>query len=324
MPCAIYLRGAVGKTIFRRQLLGVRTEKKHNIYAIIVTYNGSIKNIKKLADDLRRQGAHHVVVDNGSSDITFDNDINVLRQDTNLGIAKAQNIGVEYCIAHGADIIVFFDQDSVINEHFINNLIEPIIKQKTKISAPTYVDIEGLFHYPIMKVSNKGFVKKHYFDYKNEIQNFTTNTVISSGMAVNAILFQEVGLFNEELFIDYVDTEWCLRCHSYGYTCFVNTNLKMLHSIGDYSIKFGSFRVPVHSANRRYYRVRNSFLLLRMKHIPKLLCIREVSHFLIHQAVILFYQKKHIKKYTYFAFLGIFHGINNKGGVLAIKNPEKI
>ena len=292
--------------------------KQYNIYAIIVTYNGSMENIEQLINILRQDNVCHIIIDNGSESLTFSNNLHVLQQNSNLGIAEAQNIGVEYCIKNEADIIVFFDQDSEIESGFVKNLVEPIIAGHTEISAPTYVDICAGFAYPIIKVSPIGIVRKHYFKGNNE-ERFTTNAVISSGMAVKMDLFKKVGLFNKLLFIDYVDTEWCLRCFSQGYTASVNPKLKMRHAIGNYSLNVGFFRVPVHSPMRRYYRIRNAFLLMRMKHIPILLILKEISFFYIHQIIILFGVRKNIGEYLYYTFLGTYHGITNRSGILRVK-----
>lgn len=80
---------------------------------------------------------------------------------------------------------------------------------------------------------------------------------------------------DESLFIDYVDTEWCLRAIAKGYKVYAATSAKMSHAIGDKAIKVLAWHVPVHSAFRRYYRLRNGLLLARMKHIPPLIKVRE-------------------------------------------------
>jgi rhamnosyltransferase len=63
----------------------------------------------------------------------------------------------------------------------------------------------------------------------------------------------------ENYFIDYVDTEWCIRAEAMGYKNYVSSKAVMKHAIGDNILKFKYFNVPVHSPFRRYYRVRNAF-----------------------------------------------------------------
>jgi rhamnosyltransferase len=76
---------------------------------------------------------------------------------------------------------------------------------------------------------------------------------------------------NESLFIDDVDTEWCLRARSLGYTVIGACGALMNHTLGARTIRVRLNRqhdVPVHSPGRLYYMVRNHFLLMRMPHVP--------------------------------------------------------
>jgi len=87
----------------------------------------------------------------------------------------------------------------------------------------------------------------------------------------------------------------------------------MIHSIGDNSLNFFGFCVPVHSAVRRYYRVRTSFHLLRFKHVPNWLASREISFCFIHSLILIFTQKNK-KEYLFSFFAGIRDGILNVRG----------
>lgn len=118
-------------------------------------------------------------------------------------------------------------------------------------------------------------------------------------MLVRCSVFEQVGMLDERLFIDYVDTEWCLRCAALGIAVRVNPSAVMTHSIGDKSIRLAGFRVPVHSPLRRYYRVRNAFHLLRMNHVPALMALREVVFGLIHQLILIAVERK---RWDYLAF----------------------
>ncbi|MBF4438429.1 glycosyltransferase family 2 protein, partial [Vibrio anguillarum] len=82
--------------------------------------------------------------------------------------------------------------------------------------------------------------------------------IISSGMAVRKNILDSVGVMDDSLFIDYVDTEWSLRARYLGNLILVDPQLVMGHEIGTDNLKLFKWRVPVHSASRRYYRIRNS------------------------------------------------------------------
>ena len=283
------------------------------IFAVIVTFNGDWKNVSRLVMQLTEDGIGHVVVDNGSSERADLVAFNTIFLNENLGIAAAQNVGIEHGLARGAAIVVFFDQDSVIDAGFISSLVRPIEDNRTKIAAPVFYDIKLGFSYPIVKLSKHGFRTK----FRPEQMNgpVVTNVVISSGTAVAADVFSVAGVMNADLFIDYVDTEWCLRCFNKGFSILINPAVRMDHSIGDRTISIGRFKAPIHSPLRRYYRIRNALLLLRVPHVPKILAVREVLFSLAHQMLIITVSKNRFS-YLKYMVLGVVHGLTNRSGRL--------
>jgi rhamnosyltransferase len=290
------------------------TTLSSSVYAIIVTFNGNWHKVAELVCRLKRDGIDYIIVDNGSENFDGSASLNVLFLGENLGIGSAQNLGIEYCQKHGASIIIFFDQDSEIKAGFIEALIHPILAGRTKIAAPVFYDIKNGFAYPIVSIDKSGLRTKHYIEQmQGELR---TNVVISSGTAVDVDVFMVVGLMNSNLFIDYVDTEWCLRCAEAGYSVLIDPDVKMDHSIGDKSLKLWRYRIPVHSPVRRYYRIRNSILLTRMLHVPKLMAFREIVFSILHQMILIVMERRERWKYFKYMCIGIGHGIVNKSGKL--------
>lgn len=295
-----------------------------NVFSVIVTYNPNWLAVNSLCDQLSASMVTTVVVDNSEVDVNGVTippvNCKLLSLRKNEGIATAQNKGIDYCIEQGADIIVFFDQDSVISDSFISKLIAPIITNNESIVAPTFIDAEKGFFYPIVSISRFGLRTKITPDKHSPA--FYTNTAISSGTAVRTTVFSIVGKMQDDLFIDYVDTEWCLRCHYAGIKVLILPDNQMIHSIGDKSFNILGFTVPVHSAYRRYYRVRNSFELLRLKHIPILLGIREIIFSIIHQTLLVLTQQGKRKEYIKYGLIGVWHGISGVKGNL--ENRDKM
>jgi rhamnosyltransferase len=76
---------------------------------------------------------------------------------------------------------------------------------------------------------------------------------------------------DEYLFIDEVDTEWCLRARARGYQCIGACGAVMAHTLGSDTMRLHvgrSRHVPIHSPVRLYYIMRNGLLLARMPHVP--------------------------------------------------------
>ncbi len=255
------------------------------IFAVIVSYNPNESNLTLLVNALISSGVTPIIVDNASKE-HFSVYCQLIKLDSNYGIAKAQNTGIEYALKQNAEAIIFFDQDSSIaDELFIKRLYQPILDKKAKITAPVFTDSARGFVYPIVDIDKYGKRTKYYPAIDDA--SFKVSNVISSGTMVDVQALTEIGYMVDELFIDYVDTEWCLRAYNKGFDILVIPNARMTHSIGDKTIKLGCFYVPKHSPFRRYYRIRNAFYLLRQKHIPKLMAIREILFSIVHQGILI-------------------------------------
>lgn len=264
------------------------------IVAVIVSYHPELGNLTTLIKELKRQQVSSVLVDNGSLEASAVESLSelatVVRLPENVGIAKAQNIGIEYAREkHCAQLIVFFDQDSHIDEHFMTGLLKDYaqISATERLAAigPIFTDSRYGFHYPLIRVNKLGWRSKVRPQFQDA--PFEVSMIISSGSLIPVAVLSDVGDMDESLFIDYVDTEWCLRAIAKGYKVYAATSAKMSHAIGDKAIKVLAWHVPVHSAFRRYYRLRNGLLLARMKHIPPLIKVRENVFNAIHQVLLI-------------------------------------
>lgn len=263
-----------------------------NIVAVIVSYNPQLARLNALIEQLLAQVAHVVVVDNASSG-DVPEALLQLRADRvtvqclheNTGIAAGQNTALRLAFQHGPDAVVFFDQDSTIGANFIATLSQGLGEAQVHIVAPVFYDQQQGFGYPLVDILPSGQRKKYLPEHLTG--PIDISVAISSGMLIRRWVFDRVGLLDERLFIDYVDTEWCLRCAAQGIVVRVVPDAIMKHSIGERSLSFAGFRVPVHSPARRYYRIRNAFYLLRLKHVPRLMVVREILFGLVHQLLLI-------------------------------------
>jgi rhamnosyltransferase len=90
--------------------------------------------------------------------------------------------------------------------------------------------------------------------------------VISSGSLVRVEAFRDVGGFDAGLFIDYVDTDFCLKCIQRDWLIMVCAGAHMQHSLGQRSIKkvMGISLSPTnHRPFRHFYIARNRIAMWR-------------------------------------------------------------
>ena len=178
----------------------------------------------------------------------FDNSTYIFNGE-NLGIAKALNIGAEEAIKDGFKFLFTFDQDSKATPKMIETMIS-FLKEND------YSNIGILSPFQ----DNKG--------YKNPPNKKVTkvSNIATSGNLLNLDAYTKVGPFLDELFIDYVDVEYCLRLNSSGFKVIRLNDAILIHNLGNIVKRRFLFRkvaVTNHSPLRLYYRTRNRFYVLR-------------------------------------------------------------
>lgn len=276
---------------------------------IIVTYEPELNNLKRLTQCVQEAGFVPVLVDNSENHPvekkTVSSKSQILSMRGNVGIAAAQNAGISYASKMGAGVIGFFDQDSTADEKLLEKLETALEKLGECVVAPAAVEKDTLLEYPVQRLNKFGYPKDVFVKGEKEPQQ--VDLVISSGMMTTAKVFEKVGNYDEDFFIDFVDVEWCLRCKKAGIPVFVIPDAVLLHKIGNANVTVGEMNIVVHSAVRTYYKVRNSFLLLYKK-AGVVFTIRQILPAVLHNFLQIF-SVKDKGMYLKYYLLGILHGI---------------
>jgi rhamnosyltransferase len=260
------------------------------IYAVIVCYNPDLAALKDTCGRLTASGAEVVLVDNTvHSRLSEQPELAhclIVALGENTGIAHAQNVGIARARERGAEVIVFFDQDSRIESGFLQALVAPLHGGGARVVAPVYFDASTGHELPSARLSRRGLPTPAFLGSASQPQ--AVDIVISSGTAATVEVFDRAGVLDEDFFIDYVDTEWCLRCRSKDIPIQVVPAAVMRHSLGQRSVRFGRWTLFVHVPIRCYYQLRNCFLLLRRPHVPVLLAWREILSVWCSRLLLLF------------------------------------
>jgi rhamnosyltransferase len=176
--------------------------------------------------------------------------ISYLHDGENKGIAIRLNEVCKLAIKDGFDWLLTMDQDSFFDNNSVTKYLECISnfekKHETAMFGVQYEDAE---------VSN-GLNCRF-----NEITH-----LITSGSIINLSLFSTIGAFDENLFIDEVDLEYCLRAIYRGYKIIYFPNIHLNHTLGElhYHRSLKSLKVTpriLHSPIRLYYITRNFFYI---------------------------------------------------------------
>lgn len=252
------------------------------IGAVIVLYFPSPILLRRLLNSLNGEVTKIFVVDN-TPEIGLDwlsnhwfvsenLHISYLPLGENYGIAKAQNVGIEHAMQQGCTHVVLFDQDSAAPLGMINKLL--LAEQFLLTKSLNVGSVGPLIWDEKTKECAKAIRFKGLRVEKIEISPASTepvssSSIIASGSLIRVDVLNKVGLMREDLFIDWVDIEWCMRASKLGFTHYIIPNAIMKHSIGDEFVTVGKKNIVLHSDVRNYYIVRNACHLLLSAEIDK-------------------------------------------------------
>lgn len=220
----------------------------------------------------------------------------------NKGIAERLNQACKLAIKDKFDWLLTMDQDSSFSQNNIS----------------VYINcLEGFAGKEQIAMTGAEFIKKENDEANCGYKEVTS--LITSGSIINLAIFDKVGAFDEALFIDQVDLEYCYRAILKGYKIIKFKNIFFTHSLGVLSVhkSFKNLRnTPrsLHSPSRIYYITRNYFYI-RSKYKKKF--AQEISlsgrDLFIRLKNNILYNKKRLLVLKFF-LLGIIDYKRNKMG----------
>ena len=228
-----------------------------NVCAVVTTFSPDEGFPDRIAK-IQAQVQCVVIVDDGAYAVSKERltrwfvgmhpGIELLHHATNRGVAAALNTGLERAGAMGFTYAVLFDDDSTIAPGMVGRLVAAFDNDPNQMPA-----IVGISY----SCAGEGSQDRASGQFKE------VPTVITAGSMIPLKIFQLVGPFREELFIDYVDIEYCLRARLLGVQIRQCLEVGMVQPIGQsQKTAWGELR-SVHSPARTYYYFRNSLAIVR-------------------------------------------------------------
>ncbi|HET7569221.1 MAG TPA: glycosyltransferase family 2 protein [Gammaproteobacteria bacterium] len=256
------------------------------IAAIIVTFHPDAHKLSRLISNLANQVQHIVIVDNTPlrdveaaavlNDVKHRFDVLAIeRLGENRGVATAFNVGIELSLDAGCTHVLLSDQDSVPCKNMVSGLIKTLAGLQAsgaKVGAvgPVFKNTVALRAFKFQTWKIRHLLYQHRELRENE-DFLEAIALISSGCLIPAQVIEDVGMMLDELFIDFVDIEWCFRASSAGYGVYASNHSQMVHEMGDSLMRIWLFRWiknSEYSPIRLYYQFRNSAYLVKLKHVP--------------------------------------------------------
>jgi rhamnosyltransferase len=158
-----------------------------------------------------------------------------------------------------------------------------------------------------------------YAQNKLEFMGKMPSTIPTSGTLIPSAVWRDVGPMLDDLFIDAIDHEWCLRAQNKGYQIRLSRNLTMIHDMGDASLKvFGKYK-PIHrSPVRHYYIIRNTLYLMHLDYLPIKWRIAEFAKTIRRVLLYLVISSDRIKSFKLIGY-AILDGLRGRLGPCRIK-----
>ena len=218
------------------------------IAAVVIWFNPDeimVENIRSYSKYVSKTIIVDNSVRNNSMFIANEQNIEYIALKKNYGIATALNIGYRRAEELGMDWSLTMDQDSSFVESAIKSYLNPNANHFRELNVAVFgPNFEG----PLTTSIND------------------CDSVISSGSLVNLTAHNRNFGYNEGLFIDQVDHEYCFRLKKLGYRILRLGYIPMKHTVGSPMTKKILGRTFVtfnHNATRKYYITRNTLYMRR-------------------------------------------------------------
>ena len=249
------------------------------VCAVIVSYHPEPAALLSLIDGLVPQVGAVVLVDNASQgrwqqplgETMSARGGALLHQTHNIGLAAAQNLGIEWARSSGYRYVLMLDQDSEPGGGIVLSLLTALqtLSATHKVAAvgPRFHDVREDRDAPFVRIR---FPVNRKLWCESDGQPIACDFLISSGALIPMEVLDQVGPMDAGLFIDNVDLEWGFRARAHGYALYGVCTATMNHHLGDArrALPFGLGQVVVHGPVRLYYMMRNRLRLYGMPHTP--------------------------------------------------------
>lgn len=270
----------------------VLSKKKSQMGANIVTagivlFNPDINRLNENLTAIVPQVNLVILVDNHSDNlpairelISSMHNVHLIQNSQNKGIAYALNQILQYSDSISAEWVLTLDQDSVVPTNLISEYMKfmdyPHVGLLTCIIEDRNIGVLG------DAINNKDTITE-------------LGECITSASLINIKIAMIIGGFDEMLFIDSVDHDFCIRLRLEGYSILRVNSARLLHEVGHSRIVnlCGQKNIIYnHSPFRHYYIVRNKIILGRKFNQRFFYTRKAVKHMLL----VAIYETSKLKK----------------------------
>lgn len=292
------------------------------VVGVVVVFHPDSAVLGALLQSLARQVASIVVVDNtpgGAAGLPQD----ALVVGYNAGVAHGLNLGIAQAWRRGASHVLLCDQDSLPAPGMVDALLaahRELQRRGLPVAAvgPMYADLHS-GRTRAFKVRRRWLPR--YVQLRASDPAVEVLTLITAGTLIGRGAFDAIGPMREDLFVDRVDTEWCLRAGRFGALVYAVPGARLLQRMGEGALTLpGGIGVSVYGPERLYYQVRNLVALSRDGTLPLGMSIAASVNALLSIVVRLAFRRDR-RAVMPLALRGVRDGFRNRLGPLYKGGP---
>ena len=219
------------------------------IGVVTVTYN-SDKVLQPFLSDLFAQSFHNFnlyVVDNASEDKTLkilddlnDNRVNQIRNQYNIGVAAANNIGIKKALEDKCSHILILNNDIEFSNSLFKDMLMSIKKENCSMMTPKI-----MYHSnkEIIWYAGGGFKKSNgYLPFhtgfnenikNNNYQSLYVDYASTCCLLIKKDVFETIGYMDEKYFVYFDDTDFLFRVKKEGvHKIYYDSQITLFHKVG--------------------------------------------------------------------------------------------
>ena len=253
--------------------------KEPLVYIIILNYNSYEETIRclKSVKDIEYDNFRVIVVDNNSKDDSVEalgnyvSDYVFLINESNLGYAKGNNVGIEYALNHGAEYLCILNNDVEVERDFLSKLINYLeANMDVGIAGPCICDFQRRDRIQSMGASINLYTglaqgKMKNVQYDKVAQSFVDVDYLGGAcFVIKRKVIEDIGTIPEMYFLFFEETEFCLKAKRKGYKLICLKESKVYHKRSATISKYKGLSYYYLNKNRIVFMRRNASLLQRL------------------------------------------------------------
>ncbi len=212
-----------------------------DISIIIVNFNtrklveDCIKSIKK---NTKKVSYEIIVVDNASSEKIDLKDTKIIRNETNLGFARANNQGIE---ASSGKYILLLNSDTIVKPQAIDKLFEFSEEMDAGVVVPKLLNTDGSVQPSCFRLPSVGLAIRQYFLRQNglldkyapqEKEATEVDSAVMAAFLITPMALEKVGKLDEKYFMYFEDLDYCKKIKEAGLKIYYIPNSEVVHIHG--------------------------------------------------------------------------------------------